>query len=216
MAAAIRSSDTFEDQLIRKHDKRLVFIVAGFIALTLIQGYVITILARHPRSNPFVIMVDNKTKEVLDIAHPVESMDDYTPQMVQREIVNFIYNAKVLNDNWDDDTYRINTAFAFARGQAAQTLKAYYMDGVHYPQTAYLKKAITVTFLRLPFRLPPPNTWEVDWMETTRDYGTKLVEVKRWRADLRVTFAAPDTRNLVYNPLGLYFTTMNWEPEVDQ
>lgn len=68
---------------------------------------------------------------------------------------------------------------------------------------------------RTPLRLPAPDTYKVDWIESRHEYSSDLIITTTWRATLKIQTGAPDIRD-GRNPLGLYVTTLDWSPEVYQ
>lgn len=213
MATALNSS-VFEDQLIRQHDKRLwIALLVAFLLLA-ISGAANIIYALRPHTLPYVVMVNNKG-EIITVAHPVQSTANLNDAVVRWALMEFIRDAKSLTNNLDEDKFRLNTAFAFAREQASQALKAYYMDGKHYPWDNYQKVWIEVAITRLPFRLPAADTYEMDWIETTHDYGSPIIQTASWRAVMKVKVTAPSDADPL-NPLGLYITSLDWSAEVGQ
>jgi type IV secretory pathway TrbF-like protein len=213
MATALNSS-VFEDELIRKHDKRLLIIlIAIFLALA-ISGTANVIYALRPHTLPYVLVL-NKSGEIVTAAHPVQSTASLNEAIIRFAIMQFIRDAKSLNDNLDEDKFRLNTAFAFAREQAAQALLAYYHDGKHYPWDNYQKIWTEVTITRLPFRQPAADTYRIDWTETTHEYGSPFIQTTNWTATIKVQVTTPSDIDPL-NPLGLYITSLDWSSEVVQ
>jgi type IV secretory pathway TrbF-like protein len=204
----------FEDALIRRHDRRLWL---GFIAVSLLavlMGAANLVQTFRPRAIPYVVMV-SPNGEPVPIARPVQSTAALSDVVIKWALMEFIRNSKTIINNVDEQKDMINTALAFAREQAAAALHAYYFDGQHYPWDLYQKCWVEVRITRPPLKLPAADTWEVDWAETRHDYGTEISETTNWRATMKVAVTAPDP-NDNRDPLGLYITSLSWEPEIVQ
>lgn len=212
MAAQLNTM--FEDALLRRHDRRLW---ASFIALAVIAallGIANLVQTFRPRALPYVVMMDPHG-QVLGMAHPVQSTTALNDVVVKWALEEFIRNSKTVINNVDEQKVMINSAIAFAREQAAQELHAYYFDGKHLPWDLYLKCWVEVRITRQPLKLPAPNTWELNWSETRHDYGSDATQTTNWRGTMKVTLTAPDP-NDTQDPLGLYITSLSWEPELSQ
>jgi type IV secretory pathway TrbF-like protein len=213
MAAQLNIQPPFEDALIRQHDKRLWLGFIALSALTVLLGVSNLVQILRPRALPYVVMVDAKGEPVT-VAHPVQSTAALNDVVIKWALMEFIRNAKTVINNVDEQKEMINTAFAFAREQASQALNAYYFDGKHLPWDIYQKSWIEVRITRQPLKLPAADTYEVDWVETKHDYGSPLTETTSWRATMKVAITAPSTEDS-RNPLGLYITSIDWQPEVN-
>lgn len=56
-----------------------------------------------------------------------------------------------------------------------------------------------------------PNSWEVDWTETTKQISGKVVSTKDWQATLTVSLIQPTTeQQIMLNPAGVYVRQFSW------
>jgi type IV secretory pathway TrbF-like protein len=214
MAAQLSSQPLFDDMLIRQHDRRLWLALSAIALLAVLLGAANLVQTFRPRALPYVVMVGPNGQPV-DVAHPVLGTAALNDVVIKWALMEFIRNSKTITDNVAEQKEMINTALAFVREQAAAALHAYYFDGKHLPWDLYQKCWIEVRITRAPLKLPAADTWEVDWVETRHDYGTDISETTNWRATMKVTVTAPDTSDN-RDPLGLYITSLSWEPEVTQ
>ncbi len=168
----------------------------------------------RPHTIPYVVMVDGKGEPV-GAAQPVLGTQALDDVVIKWAISEFIRNAKTVSANLDEEKELLRNAYAFASHQAARALDDYYHDGEHDPFTIEQKSWVEVRITRAPLRLPAPDTYQVDWIESRHEYGSELISTTTWRATLKVQTGAPDTRD-TRNPLGLYVTTLDWSPEVHQ
>lgn len=55
------------------------------------------------------------------------------------------------------------------------------------------------------------QTWQVEWIETTKQLSGKVLEVKAMTGTFTVTNSAPtDERQILINPLGIYVKDLAW------
>jgi len=55
------------------------------------------------------------------------------------------------------------------------------------------------------------RTFEVDWVETTRDLYGAIKATDRWKGSFSIALNPPsDERQARINPLGIYVTNINW------
>jgi type IV secretory pathway TrbF-like protein len=160
------------------------------------------------------VMVDGKGEPV-GAAQPVLGTQTLNDVVIKWAISEFIRNAKTVSANLDEEKELLRNAYAFASHQAAKALDDYYHDGEHDPFTIEQKSWVEVRIIRAPLRLPAPETYQVDWIESRHEYGNELISTTTWRATLKVQTGSPGTTD-ARNPLGLYVTTLDWSPEVQK
>jgi type IV secretion system protein VirB5 len=95
-----------------------------------------------------------------------------------------------------------------ANGSAAQNqVSDFYRSDP--PQTRARTQIVSVDVVAA--FAPSPTTYEIEWIETTRDpYGKVLSEV-RWRGNFTTNESRPADISVVSsNPLGIYVTNVAW------
>ena len=77
------------------------------------------------------------------------------------------------------------------------------------PQTRAQSQIVTVEVASV---LPTTsNTYEIDWVETTRNLQGTVQGTQRWRGSLTLVVNPPTDEQLVrLNPLGIYVSEVNW------
>ena len=204
----------FEDQQLHEQNRRLWRLLAVNAGISCILLIAVAMLVLRPRAMPYVVMVDSKGEPV-GAAQPVLGTQALDDVVIKWAISEFVRNAKTVSANLDEEKELLRSAYAFASHQAARALDDYYHDGEHDPFTIEQKSWVEVRITRAPLRLPAPDTYQVDWIESRHEYGSEVISTTTWRATLKVQTGAPDTRD-TRNPLGLYVTTLDWSPEVNQ
>jgi type IV secretion system protein VirB5 len=83
----------------------------------------------------------------------------------------------------------------------------------HNPFLLADKESVAVAVTNL---LPlSDKTWQVEWLETTRDQRGAVQSAARMRASIIVGIRPPTEENLiVINPLGVYITDLNWSQQL--
>ncbi len=168
----------------------------------------------RPRTLPYLVMV-NGNGEPIALAQPVLGTQALNDVVIKWAIEEFIRNARTVTANLDEQKDHLRDGYAFAREQAAKALSDYYHDGRHDPFSIGQKGWVEVQITRTPLKLPAPDTYQVDWIETHHDYNSTLTASTSWRATLKVVTAAPDNTD-GRNPIGLYVTNLDWSAEVNQ
>jgi type IV secretory pathway TrbF-like protein len=204
----------YEDQLIRDHNQLLARLLITITAITALLAIAVCVLMFRPRTLPYLVMVNGKGEPVA-LAQPVLGTQALNDVVVKWAIGDFIRNAKTITANLDEQKDHLRDAYAFAREQAAKALTDYYHDGQHDPFSAGQKGWVQVSISRTPLKLPAPDTYQVDWVETHHDYNSTLTVSTSWRATLKVVTAPPDNTD-GRNPIGLYVTNLDWSAEVNQ
>ncbi len=202
----------FEDQQLAEDNRRLWALLAANAAISAVLLVAVLILILRPRTIPYVVEV-NPHGEPIAAAQPVLGTQVLNDVVIKWAISEFIRNAKTVSANIDEQKDLLRDAYAFAREQAAKAITDYYHDGEHDPFSVAQKSWVDVRITRAPLKLPAPDTYQVDWVETRHAYNSDLITATTWRAALKVETSAPDSSD-GRNPLGLYITSLDWSPEV--
>jgi type IV secretory pathway TrbF-like protein len=202
------SETPFEDDLIRTINRRLfrlgIAACAGIVALAI----ALTMLALKPRVPPYIVAIDHG--RIVGYAQPFAGSDAVAPMVIEQQLKQFIYNARVVTGNHELEQHNIHVVYAIARGQASRALDAYYQASPdHDPvQLGYKGDWRDVHIIRC-LREPEPDTYRIEWTETLHPKEGEAV-TSNWEATLQVIIAPPDTSNDL-NPIGLYVIALNME-----
>jgi type IV secretory pathway TrbF-like protein len=202
----------FEDQRLQEDNHRLWALLRINAATSAVLLIAVLVLIFRPRTLPYVVTV-NEHGEPIAAAQPVLGTQVLNDVVIKWAISEFIRNAKTITSNIDEQKNLLRQAYAFASGQAAKALTDYYHDGEHDPFTIAQKNWVEVRIIRTPLKLPAPDTYQVDWVETEHPYNSDVTTVTNWRATLKVETGAPDSSD-GRNPIGLYVTSLDWAREV--
>ncbi len=202
----------FEDQQIRDHNRLLSRLLIAVTSLAVLLGFSVCMLIFRPRTLPYLVLVNAKGEPVA-MAQPVLGTQVLNDVVIKWAVAEFIRNARTVSSNIDEEKDHLRDAYAFASEQAAKALTDYYHDGEHDPFSIAQKSWVEVRITRAPLKLPAPDTYQVDWVETQHAYNSDVTTATSWRATLKVESGTPDTSD-GRNPLGLYVTSLDWSPEV--
>jgi type IV secretion system protein VirB5 len=130
-------------------------------------------------------------------------------RLKRSNIFNWVENLRTVTTDGVSQRKAIDRVYAqIASGSAAQTFVS-----EHYRGDPPFKRAETETVsVEVKSVLPTSDrTYEVEWLETTRDlYGT-VKATDRWKGYLSIVLNPPtDERQARINPLGVYITNASW------
>lgn len=182
--------------------------MAALCALTaLVAAVGMAWLSVRSRVVPFVVLVDNLGRPVASGVADQTSLND--DRLKRSNIFNWVENLRTVSTDGVAQRKAIDRVYAeIASGSEAQTFISDYYRG-----DPPFKRAETETVsVEVKSVLPTSDrTYEVEWVETTRDlYGT-VKATDRWKGYLTIVVNPPaDERQARINPLGVYITNANW------
>jgi type IV secretory pathway TrbF-like protein len=156
---------------------------------------------------PFVVLVDNLGRPVASGVADQTSLND--DRLQRSNILNWVENLRMVTTDGVSQRKAIDRVYAqIASGSAAQTFVSEYYRG-----DPPFKRAETETVsVEVKSVLPTSDrTYEVEWVETTRDLYGAIKATDRWKAYLSIVLNPPtDERQARINPLGVYVTNASW------
>jgi type IV secretory pathway TrbF-like protein len=175
-------------------------------AAIIVLAAALTILALRPRVPPYVIELNNGRIE--GYAHPFPGAHELGPMLIEQQLRQFIYDARVVSANGEFVRRNMRTVYAIARGQASRVLNAYYAASPNNDPVQLGRKGDwrEVNIFRC-LREPQPNTYRVEWSETLHPQ-TGDASTSSWEATMQIAIGPPDTGNEL-NPTGLYVVNLD-------
>jgi type IV secretion system protein VirB5 len=176
-------------------------------ATTLLATAGIVWLSAHSRIVPFVVLVDSLGRPLASgIAEQTTVSDD---RLKRASILAWVEDLRKVTTDGVAQRKAIDHVYGLiASGSEAQ---AFISD--FYRSTPPFKRAQTETVsLEVNSVLPTSDrTFEVDWMETTRDLYGAIKATDRWKGSFSIALNPPsDERQARINPLGIYVTNISW------
>ena len=205
IAARREWDERYGDFVTRARNWRTVAVLCALIALVASGGVVW--LSSKSRVVPFVVAIDHLGRPVAaGIADETSATDD---RLKRASVLNWVENVRTVTTDGVAQRKAIDHVYAqIANGSHAQ---AFISD--YYRSDPPQKRAETETVaVEVNSVLPTSDrTYEVDWIETSRDlYGT-VKSTDRWKGSFTIALDPPtDERLARINPLGIYIIQASW------
>jgi type IV secretion system protein VirB5 len=154
-----------------------------------------------------IVLVDNLGRPVASGVADQTSLND--DRLRRSNIFNWIENLRTITTDGVSQRRAIDRVYAqIASGSAAQTFISDYYRG-----DPPFKRAETETVsVDVKSVLPTSDrTYEVEWVETTRDLYGAVKATDRWKGYFSIALNPPkEEREARINPLGVYITNASW------
>jgi type IV secretion system protein VirB5 len=197
--------ERYGDLITRERNWRAVAFLCAISSLLTVAGLVW--LSAHSRIVPFVVAMDSLGRPVA--AGPAEQTTTADDRIKRATLFNWLENLRLVTSDGIAQRKAIDRVYAYiASGSEAQ---AFISD--FYRSDPPEKRAQTETVsIEVQSVLPTTDrTYEIEWVETTRDlYGT-VTQKAHWKAAVTIATNPPsDEATARVNPLGIYVTNASW------
>ena len=210
MAPAFKNTPAYEDQLVAWHNQRLWWVLRAASAIILVLGFALCVFAFRPRTIPFVIEVNSKGEPV-GAVQPVLGTESVSDNVIRYAISEYIDHAFRVDRDFNEEKMLLSKAYAMSTGQASKMLTDYYHQKGNDPLTAGTEVWQEVRVLRT-LKLPAPSTYEVDYVLSRYSYNDDKAVSTNWRATMQIAIGRPSD----VNPLGIFVSSLDFEPEAKQ
>jgi type IV secretion system protein VirB5 len=205
LAARHEWDERYGDLITRARNWRALSALCA--ATTLLATAGLVWLSAHSRIVPFVILVDSLGRPLASgIAEQTTVSDD---RLKRASILAWVEDLRKVTTDGVAQRKAIDHVYGLiASGSEAQTFISDF-----YRATPPFKRAQTETVsVEVNSVLPTSDrTFEVDWVETTRDLYGAIKASDRWKGSFSIALNPPsDERQARINPLGIYVTNINW------
>jgi type IV secretion system protein VirB5 len=197
--------ERYGDIITRERNWRIIALICAVSSLVAIGG--IIRLSTKSRIVPFVVALDSLGRAVA--AGPAEQASPADDRLKRATLFTWTEDLRTVTTDGIAQRKAIDRVYAhIAGGTQAQTfVTEFYRDDP--PQ----KRASTETVsIDVKSVLPTTDrTFEVEWIETSRDlYGT-IKGQDHWKAVFTIAVNPPADEALArINPLGIYVTNASW------
>jgi type IV secretory pathway TrbF-like protein len=206
MAALLKDTPMYTDQLIAWHNQRIWWVACALAVL--LAGMIADRISLdlQPPAPPFVLEVNNQGNPVGQVL-PVLSVRAIPDAFLRARLADFVHDAFTVDRDSDEENYLFDKTQATVTGQAAQKLDAWYNrdGGKHHPKTMapynWVEASVTDTL-----KLAEQNTYQVDYSTTTHSNNDQTKTTEHWRAVLHVIVGHspdPEALGLFVNELDL-------------
>ena len=186
--------------------------VVGILSLLIVLAAVGGLIHIGSQSKfvPYVVEVD-KLGQAVAVA-PAQRAAAVDQRVVHASVASFVSDARLVTPD--------------VALQRKCVFKAYSMLAPNDPATPKMNEWLNGTPDSSPFKraekemvsveiktvIPQtPDTWQVEWEETTRSTSGAIINKLRWKANLTLAFNPPtNERQIRVNPIGLFITDLSW------
>jgi len=205
LAARREWDERYGEFITRARNWRRMALLCAFIALLGTTGVVW--LSVRSRVVPFVVLIDSLGRPVASgLAEQASVGDDRLRRAV---IQQWLENLRMVTTDGISQRRAIDRVYA----QIASVTSAQTFISDYYRNDPPFKRAQTGTVaVDVKSVLPTSDrTFEVDWIETSRDLYGNVNASDHWKGTFSVALNPPnDERQARINPLGLYVTAASW------
>lgn len=206
LAARREWDERYGDQITRARNWRTLAVLCALIALLETAG--LLWMSAHSRILPFVVLIDNLGRPLASgFAGQTTVNDD---RVKRSTIFNWVENLRLVTTDGIAQRKAIDFVYShIANGSSAQAFISEF-----YRSDPPSKRAQTQTVsIEVKSVLPTSDrTYEVDWVETTRDLYGGIKATDRWKGSFTIAINPPtDERLARINPLGVYVTNASWD-----
>jgi type IV secretion system protein VirB5 len=205
LAARREWDERYGEFITRARNWRTMAMIAALVALLATGGMVW--LSARSHVVPFVVLIDSLGRPLASgLAEQTYIGDDRLRRAV---VQSWIENVRMITTDGITQRRAIDRVYSqIASGTSAQ---AFISD--FYRNDPPFKRAQTESVsVEVKSVLPTSDrTFEVDWIETSRDLYGSVKSADHWKGSFTVTLNAPtEERQARINPLGLYVTAASW------
>ena len=205
LAARREWDERYGEFITRARNWRTMALISGLVALIATGG--IVWLSASSRVVPFVVLVDSLGRPLASgLADQTGVGDDRLRRAV---ILGWIENVRMVTTDGVAQRRAIDRAYAhIATGTNAQAfISDYYRSDPPFKRAQTESVAVEVKSV-----LPTSDrSFEVDWIETSRDLFGTVKSTDHWKGSFTVAINPPtEEQQARVNPIGLYVTAASW------
>ena len=205
LAARREWDERYGDLLMRARNWRTMAALCALIALAATGGMIWQASRSH--IVPYVVLIDNLGRPLTGGTPDQVALND--DRLKRNELFNWVENLRMVTTDGLAQRKAIDRVYAHvASGTQAEAFISEF-----YRSDPPFKRAQTSTVsVEVKSVLPTSDrTFEIEWIETTRDlYGT-VKSADHWKGSFTMAVNPPsDEAQLRVNPLGVYVTDANW------
>jgi len=205
LAARREWDERYGDLIIRAKNWRFMAMLSGFVALLSVGG-VIHLSARS-KVVPFVVSLDSMGRTVA--AAPAEETTTADERLKKAALFRWVDDLRLVTGDVIAQRKAIDRVYAhLAMGtQAHAFIQNYYRADP--PQKRSQTQTVSIEVKSVLAN--SERTYELEWMETTRDLNGGTLSSDHWKGSFTIALNAPtDERMMRVNPLGIYVTNATW------
>ena len=204
LAARREWDERYGDLITRARNWRTLAVICAVTTLVTTGG--LMWLSAHSRIVPFVVLVDNLGRPLASgIAEQATVNDD---RLKRASILAWVGDFRLVTSDGIAQRKAIDHVYAqIASGSQAQAFVSDFYRSI----PPFKRAQIETVSIDVNSVLPTSDrTFEVDWVETTRDLYGAVKATDRWKGSFSIALNPPtDERLARINPLGVYVTNVS-------
>jgi len=204
LAARREWDERYGDLITRARNWRTLAVICAVTTLVATGG--LMWLSAHSRIVPFVVLVDNLGRPLASgIAEQATVNDD---RLKRASVLAWVGDLRLVTSDGVAQRKAIDHVYAqIASGSQAQAFVSDFYRAI----PPFKRAQIETVSIDVNSVLPTSDrTFEVDWVETTRDLYGAVKATDRWKGSFSVALNPPtDERLARINPLGVYVTNVS-------
>ena len=204
LAARREWDERYGDLITRARNWRTLAIICAVTTLVATGG--LMWLSAHSRIVPFVVLVDNLGRPLASgIAEQATVNDD---RLKRASVLAWVGDLRLVTSDGVAQRKAIDHVYAqIASGSQAQAFVSDFYRAI----PPFKRAQIETVSIDVNSVLPTSDrTFEVDWVETTRDLYGAVKATDRWKGSFSIALNPPtDERLARINPLGVYVTNVS-------
>lgn len=202
-------NERYGDYIQQAYHWRTMAIISGLAALVAVIG--IAYIGAQSKIVPYVVQVD-KLGEAAAVSR-ADRPADVDSRVIKAYLARFVADWRTVTVDRQAQKSTIDRVYAMlpSGSLALGKLNDHFKN--HNPFVLATKESVSVAVTNL---LPlSDKTWQVEWLETTRDMRGAVQTAARMKASIIVGIRPPTEENLILiNPLGVYITDLNWSQQL--
>ena len=204
LAARREWDERYGDLITRARNWRTLAVICAVTTLVATGG--LMWLSAHSRIVPFVVLVDNLGRPLASgVAEQATVNDD---RLKRASVLAWVGDLRLVTSDGVAQRKAIDHVYAqIASGSQAQAFVSDFYRAI----PPFKRAQIETVSIDINSVLPTSDrTFEVDWVETTRDLYGAVKATDRWKGSFSIALNPPtDERLARINPLGVYVTNVS-------
>jgi type IV secretory pathway TrbF-like protein len=205
LAARREWDERYGNLITRERNWRLMAILSSLVALVSVGGMIR--LSTKSHIVPFVVAMDSLGRTAA--VGPAEETSPFDDRLKRATLFNWVEDLRTVTTDGIAQRKAIDRVYAHiaSGGQAQAFVSEFYRSDP--PQK---RAAVETVSVEVRSVLPTSDrTFEVEWVETTRDLYGAVKGQDHWKAAFSIAVNPPtDERMARINPLGIYVTNASW------
>lgn len=202
-------NERYGEYILQAQQWRLVALISASIALISAGGVVY--IGAQSKVVPYVVEVD-KLGMVAAIS-PADKAVSVDARIIRAYLARFVTDWRTVSIDAVAQKAAIARLYAMLPNGSPALNKINEHFRANNPFTAAAKHRIVVEVTDI-LKISD-QTWQVEWLEVTRNLRGELTNSVRVKASITVGVTPPnDERLILINPLGVYATDLNWSRQL--